>query len=85
LWKSLRNSDQMADSTGEKAAAEDAAEAMEEGLRHIQMGVERLRVLVREGGEGWSVAMLRGGLAVPLLLWRRGESFLKRWSLSLDV
>jgi hypothetical protein len=76
----------MAGSTGEKAAAEDAAEAMEEGLRHIQMDVERLKVWVREGGEGWSVVvLLRGGLAVPLLLWRRGESFMKRWSLSLDV
>jgi hypothetical protein len=58
---------------------------MEEGSRHIQMGVERLKVRVREGGEGWSVVVLCGGLAVPLLLWRRGESFMKRWSLSLDV
>ena len=71
----------MAGSTGEKAAAEDAAEAIAEGLRQTQMGVERLRVREREGGTG----LLRGGLAVPLLLWRRGESFMKRWSLSLDV
>jgi methyl coenzyme M reductase subunit C len=76
----------MAGSTVENAAAEDAAEAMEEGSRHIQMGVERLRVRVRERGEVWSlVVLLRGGLAVPLLLWRRGESFMKRWSLSLDT
>ena len=43
-WKSLRSSFQMAGSTGEKAAAEDAAEAIAEGLRHTQMGVERLEV-----------------------------------------
>jgi fatty acid-binding protein DegV len=79
----------MAGSTGEKAAAEVAAEVMAEGLRQTQMGVERLRVLVRDGRvEGWVsmvLWLLRGGLAVPLLLWRRGESFMKRWSVSLDV
>jgi hypothetical protein len=58
----------MAGFTGEKAAAEDRAEAMEDGLRHIQMGVERLTVRVREGGEGWPVVVFCGGLAVPLLL-----------------
>ena len=77
----------MAGSTGEKAAAEVAAEVMREGLRQIQMGVERLDVFVRvcEGGEGWSVVVLvRWGLVVPLLR-RRGEYFMKRWSVSLDV
>jgi hypothetical protein len=49
LWKSLRNSLQIAGSTGEKAAAEVAAEVMAEGLRQTQMGVERLRVRVRDG------------------------------------
>jgi hypothetical protein len=54
LWKSLRSSDQMAGSTGKKAPAEVAAEVMAEGLRQTQMGVERLRVRVREGRvEGW--------------------------------
>jgi hypothetical protein len=76
----------MAGSTGEKAAAEVAAEVMDEGLRQMQMGVERLEVRVRGGRvEGWVSLWLRGGLAVPLLLWRRGESFMKRWSVSLDV
>jgi hypothetical protein len=78
----------MAGSTGEKAAAEVAAEVMKEGLRQMQMGVERLHVRERvcEGGEGWSVVvLLRGGLVVPSLLWRRGESLMKRWSVSLDV
>jgi ribosomal protein S11 len=49
LWKSRRSSDQMAGSTGEKAAAEVAAEVMDEGLRQMQMGVERLEVRVRGG------------------------------------
>jgi hypothetical protein len=57
LWKSLRSSDQMAGSTGEKAAAEVAAEVMAEGLRHTQMGVERLRVRVREGRVGGWVSL----------------------------
>lgn len=42
----------MAGSTGENAAAEDAAEAIAERLRHTQMGVERLKVRVRDGATG---------------------------------
>lgn len=42
----------MAGSTGENAAAEDAAEAITEGLRHTQIGVERLKVRVRDGAIG---------------------------------
>jgi hypothetical protein len=66
--------------------AEDAADAMADGLRHIQMGVERLDVRLRVGGGiGCSLLLsVWGGLDVPLL-WRRGDSFMKRWSVSLDV
>ena len=46
----MRSSFQMAGSTGENAAAEDAAEAIAEGLRHTQMGVERLEVRERVRG-----------------------------------
>jgi ribosomal protein S11 len=42
----------MAGSTGEKAAAAVAAEVMAEGLRQMQMGVERLKVRVRGGSVG---------------------------------
>ena len=65
-WKSLRSSLQIAGSTGEKAAAEDAAEAMTEGLRQTQMGVERLDVREREGGIVLPLGSLRGGLPVLL-------------------
>lgn len=84
MWKSLRNSFQMAGSTGLKAAAEEAAEVVAEGLRQIQMEDEQLHVWVAEGRIGSSLLLLWVRLAV-LLLRRRGESFMKRWSLSLDV
>jgi hypothetical protein len=48
----------MAGSTGEKAAAVVAAEVMAEGLRHTQMGVERLSVRVRDSKVGGWVSLV---------------------------